>query len=450
MGATAEQPEQAGTGVDDRDDLIERGLLVTPFPIGGPASASWREQALGRAAEYRFLARLLLSQATERERQALLAIERHLDAAERAAEGHVNKQGKEKRGSEDGAAAMGRGDEPGQQQRHESEAGRRPLGLWARFAAFLGGASVERVTSQLDAVETDLLRLAPDPYLRGALPNLVAHVRDHLPKGDPRREQVETIAQAVAARPAKTPLSALERDQTLGAVRAASLEGRREIRRVRSFRNVLLVSALILTLGVAGITAVGVSSPGLVPLCFAPDNTMVVCPTGATPVPEAPARQDNGTAGSANASAAQQARVDEQIRDTASAWDIPVVEIAGLLAAALAGAFTLRSIQGTSTPYSLPVALAALKLPSGALTAVLGLLLMRGGFIPGLSALDSSAQIIAWAIVFGYAQQLLTRLIDQQANTVLENVGQPLDPPLEAASAPQAMTQPTQPVAGGV
>jgi hypothetical protein len=177
---------------------------------------------------------------------------------------------------------------------------------------------------------------------------------------------------------------------------------------------------------------------------------MVVCPTGATPVPEAPARQDNGTAGSANASAAQQARVDEQIRDTASAWDIPVVEIAGLLAAALAGAFTLRSIQGTSTPYSLPVALAALKLPSGALTAVLGLLLMRGGFIPGLSALDSSAQIIAWAIVFGYAQQLLTRLIDQQANTVLENVGQPLDPPLEAASAPQAMTQPTQPVAGGV
>jgi hypothetical protein len=122
MGATAEQPEQAGTGGDDRDDLIARGLLVTPFPIGGPASASWREQALGRAAEYRFLACLLLSQATERERQALLAIERHLDAAERAAEGHVKKQGKEKRGSEDGAAAMGSADEPGQQQRHESEA----------------------------------------------------------------------------------------------------------------------------------------------------------------------------------------------------------------------------------------------------------------------------------------------------------------------------------------
>ena len=33
---------------------------------------------------------------------------------------------------------------------------------------------------------------------------------------------------------------------------------------------------------------------------------------------------------------------------------------------------------------------------------------MRGEFVPGLSALDSPAQIIAWAILFGYAQQLFT------------------------------------------
>jgi hypothetical protein len=78
-----------------------------------------------------------------------------------------------------------------------------------------------------------------------------------------------------------------------------------------------------------------------------------------------------------------------------------------------------------------------LKLPTGALTAVLGLLLMRGGFIPGLSALDSSAQIIAWAIVFGYAQQLLTRFVDQQANTVLENVGTPTNPQLGVPTGQQ-------------
>ena len=54
---------------------------------------------------------------------------------------------------------------------------------------------------------------------------------------------------------------------------------------------------------------------------------------------------------------------------------------------------------------------------------MLGLVLMAGGFVPGLSALDSSAQILAWALVFGFSQQLLTRLVDQRANTLLENVG---------------------------
>ena len=62
------------------------------------------------------------------------------------------------------------------------------------------------------------------------------------------------------------------------------------------------------------------------------------------------------------------------------------------------------------------------------MTALLGLLLMRGEFVPGLSALDFPAQILAWAIVFGYAQQLFTRLVDQQGQQVLDAVGGPAQP----------------------
>ncbi len=43
--------------------------------------------------------------------------------------------------------------------------------------------------------------------------------------------------------------------------------------------------------------------------------------------------------------------------------------------------------------------------------------------MPGLSALDTSAQILGWAAVFGYAQQLFTRFVDQRANAVLDDVG---------------------------
>ncbi len=110
------------------------------------------------------------------------------------------------------------------------------------------------------------------------------------------------------------------------------------------------------------------------------------------------------------------------MRTAARPGDVALIELLGLMAAALAAAFALRNIEGTSTPYSLPIALAVLKLPTGALTAVIALVLMRGEFIPGFSALDSSAQILAWAVAFGYGQQLFTQLVDRQAHSVLNNV----------------------------
>jgi hypothetical protein len=69
------------------------------------------------------------------------------------------------------------------------------------------------------------------------------------------------------------------------------------------------------------------------------------------------------------------------------------------------------------------VALILLKLPTGALTAVLGLVLLSAGFVPGFSALDSSAQILGWAVVFGASQQLVTGLVDKKAQSVLDSVG---------------------------
>jgi len=43
-------------------------------------------------------------------------------------------------------------------------------------------------------------------------------------------------------------------------------------------------------------------------------------------------------------------------------------------------------------------------------------------FIPGLSELDSQEQILAYALVFGYAQQVLTRSIDRRAAELLDAV----------------------------
>ena len=56
---------------------------------------------------------------------------------------------------------------------------------------------------------------------------------------------------------------------------------------------------------------------------------------------------------------------------------------------------------------------------------------------------SAPAQIIAWAIVLGYAQQVFTRLVDQRAQTVLDDVGGGGNRPPAQPAAPPTVTPPT-------
>jgi hypothetical protein len=348
-----------------------------PFPLQKLTTAPWREQALTKIGEQRFLLEWISNAAdaepiTDEIRQT---IHDHWDAAQDAA----------KRSS------------------------RR-------------GASVERVTSHLNAVDANLLRLAPPSYVFGQIPGLLERVRKCMPTDDLRRVRLESLVK----HPVTTTLQQYDRDLIVAAQQEAAVEARHEVTRLRSFKKVLLVTAAVLAIGVIGIATFAFIWPDKVPMCFNPDGS-IVCTTSTSDI--GPANEVTPT------------QVDAAMRHAASGWDVAVVLGVGLLAAALAAAASLRGIRGTSTPFSLPVALALLKLPTGAMTAILGLVLMRGEFIPGLSALDSAGQIIAWAVLLGYSQQLLTRFVDQRAQTVLDNVGrtapergQP-DAPAEAAPA---------------
>ncbi len=377
---------------------------------------------------------------------------------------------------------------------------------FARAWTSLNGAGVERASTNLDAAEVDLLRIAPDAYVCGQLPSLLVNAEVHLPKEDHRRRRLAEVAFGDKAKSHRRTLSPDERAVVIAATRGAYSAGRRKIMRLRSFRNVLLITATVLLVGAVVIAAVGALDPGALPLCFTPTQeqevavaprpapapippqepgateealepspepgatdeasepspepgatddapepaltgtrarTLIVCPTNENELPPAqvadetsedPGTPDVQPQGDGGRDAqdeepqpatipTQQALRDDAIRATAGRLDVALVAFVGLLAAGLSAATSLRQIRGTSTPYSLPVALALLKLPAGALTAVLGLLLMRGEFIPGLSALDSSAQILAWAVLLGYGQQLLTRYVDQRAQMILNVSG---------------------------
>jgi hypothetical protein len=390
-------------------------------PVGGPVSVAWRESTLTRAYELEALCDWAVeSQSLDRASPLVEAIKIHLKAAREAA------------------------------------CGKKPDGPRRRSWVFGDGPRIERARSNLDAAEAQLLNIASAEYILGQMPSLLRHVQRHLKPTDPGRQEFEWIARGLGINDPERRLAGngqqrdqraltqmldldtitRERGKIVTTVRAASSEALRVNVRLRSFRNVVALVTVIMTMLALGVAVVGYLQPTWLPLCFSPQDggkSIVVCPTNqsgpyiplqsATPDERAQSAALNDP-GSPDQEDAWPLVLDNDVvvEKTAKPPDLMVVELVGLIAAAVASAAAIRTIKGSSERYGIPLALAMLKLPTGAVTAFLGLMLMRGNFVPGLSALDSTAQILAWALVFGFAQELFTRLVDQQGHTVLNTV----------------------------
>jgi len=270
------------------------------------------------------------------------------------------------------------------------------------------GSLIPIAQSYYDAAFTLYLRATLKDTISSTLPSIIGVVRDNLPPKDSQRSGGEEIAERVAGRIRKGDggegwLGGDEGETLLEALEAAQKVKAEKTLRVRSFVRIVVAVGIFLAIAAAFVMAMGALYPRNVPLCFVPQiadpGFQTVCPVKTA---------SGGTPAMPNTYAM-------------NAADYPVVETIGLVAAGLAAAATIRRMRGTTTPYNVGLALAFLKLPTGALTAPLGIQLMRGSFVPGLSALDSSAQIVSWAIIFGYAQQLLTFMVDRQAQSIVGN-----------------------------
>lgn len=101
------------------------------------------------------------------------------------------------------------------------------------------------------------------------------------------------------------------------------------------------------------------------------------------------------------------------------------VEIWGLLGATIAAVTVLFRLRSFSSPAGLQFAQLVLKLPAGALTALFGIVLLQSEIVPPLSAV-SDAKLAAYAIIFGFAQEAVTHLVDRRASDLLLKA-EPLD-----------------------
>ncbi len=248
---------------------------------------------------------------------------------------------------------------------------------------------MQRAHQSLHAAEVFLVEVLSDADVHALIPKVVARANTVLSRDDPRRRDVDALP---SMSPGPERRAALQRVMEIGYGASDQLHAR-----VRDFRNVLLVSALLISLLMGALVWIVAQHPAAMPLCFNPGD-------GAQPAVGGEQACPSGD------------------RQSPGGGDVLIVAGLGLLGGALAAAFGIRKLRGTSTPYGVPIATALLKVPTGALTAVAGVLLLGGGFVPGLSELDSQRQILAYALLFGYAQQLATRFIDDRAQSLLDSV----------------------------
>ncbi|MFI0467679.1 hypothetical protein ACH347_26680 [Saccharopolyspora sp. 5N102] len=290
---------------------------------------------------------------------------------------------------------------------------------------------MDSALAHIHAAHVLILQIVSLEDLHSMLADLLMLIEANLPPEDKRRSSVERIFNSSEG----GRLTQSQRQTVIDAVREAYRVQRREVVRERSFAQLVWCWAIGL-LGIAITIAFFTAFiPTLLPICFGPTPTVpsaetvepprgliVVCPLGQHPV--------NGNR-------------DLSSELAASSGDYAVVETVGFVAAAVTAAAALHQLRGSPTASNVPLALACLKLPTGALTAVLGLLLMRGEFVPGLTSLDSSAQIIGWAVLFGAAQHLFTKVVDARGREVMEAAPSP-----QPAAAPQGAPARLEPLHG--
>jgi len=266
--------------------------------------------------------------------------------------------------------------------------GQLPRHRW--WISWWRGTSVEAAFRKSHQAEVELARLYTDAEIDAEVATAVARTDVALSRDDPVRADARRLLspRRLDADPDARRLL-LSRTVQAG---YDAVDGAHT--RLRNLRNVLWSTTACIALLVSIFVGFVATHPSAVPLCFEPQpaDNLVACPTG------------------------------ESLNQQPQSLDVVVVGLLGLLGGALAAAISIRNLRGTSTPYDLPIALAGLKVPVGALTAIGALIAVRGEFVPGLSALDSQEQILAYALVFGYAQQLLTGLIDRKARDVMSLV----------------------------
>jgi hypothetical protein len=268
--------------------------------------------------------------------------------------------------------------------------------LWREAKSWWTGSDVDEAWRAVHRASQALLMVEDDAVVKSQLAGMAAAVVTALSPGDIREKgYLKTVAQLAV--PSVDVISQQDRDQ-LRAIRAdcdSSFDAAHGD--ARTYRNTLVQLGAFLAIVLVVVALIAAGDKGF---------RSVFAGSGAAP----------------------------------GSWYVFELELIASLAGLTSAVLALRSYTGFQFTYGLPFVQAWLKGGAGAATGLMGVLLVQSGVISSLKP-QSGGGVLATAIIFGSAQYLFTRLVDQHAQGILQSGGSPNDP----STDPQTPTGVTPP-----
>ena len=271
------------------------------------------------------------------------------------------------------------------------------LGWWWILNWFTG-APIEAAWIALHRAQQALVPLLSDAEVRAAALEARATLAlSPLDSKDPRghdyQEQLDRIVAQTGSIGADDRL-ALRKIEEFFHSRSDTDHGQ-----IRTFRNILLILALALTFGLAIVTVAAWRDPQAFSLCGPLASGQASCLVGGAP----------------------------------RSADILLIELVGGLGGLISAVFFLRGVIVSQAPYALPAALGVLKVPAGAATGLIGVMFLHHGLL-AVPSVDGP-KLLAFAAIFGFAQQAVTNFADTKGSELLTTAGRKDQSATKGASA---------------
>lgn len=253
------------------------------------------------------------------------------------------------------------------------------------FWAWLNGGSQERAFMAIHQARMRILWIMDRERLLALLPSLIALCRDMLGPNNARVRAAERMRKEATTR--HDGLTHKERETIAALVHDAYTARGKKYAQTRGLRNRLLV----LTAGAIFVLTLVIAAAAIWNWQLTPTATVAVNGSVATwedtPLP-------------------------------AGVVAFLAVSLLGFVGAFLSGVRSVSRTASTCNPFSLSWWQSWLKLPVGALSAIVGVFALQSRAFPAVPA-TSWVELLMWAVAFGAAQQAVTRFVDSRVQGVI-------------------------------